>query len=194
MLLLSLQLCLSSCVRDAYPDSAAVTLIPAASTFAASGDYRLGAGDLLSLSLVEKPELGGDFRISPQGELQLPFFSLAAQGKTLDELHDALEGRLKQYLRTPAFTLAIKEYSSFKIYLSGEINKPGEYLCERRVWLGDTLALSGGYAKFAKKRLLLIRSIDGAPQRFLIRHEDLVSGRDGLDKVYLERGDHIHFL
>jgi len=109
-----------------------------------AGPYRLGAGDVLAITVWDHPELtgavardqGGDggalgppaasFVIDQDGMLEFPFAGkLHLAGHTREQARSLLAARLARYFRAPRVTVSVQAYRSQRVYLDGEVKAPG---------------------------------------------------------------------
>ena len=86
--------------------------------------YRLGAGDLIQISVYDEPDLSLDVRIGLSGDISFPLLGdVTVAGLSPKELELNLIKRLKgPYLLDPSVTVSIVEYRPF--YVTGEVEKP----------------------------------------------------------------------
>lgn len=126
--------------------------LPPPDTTSASGayqgatDYRIGAQDLLSISVFGVQDLDKEVRVNSNGQISLPLIgTVQAGGKTVPELEAELAKRYANgYLQNPQVTVFIKEYTSQRITLEGAVNKPGIYPITGKTTLLQAIALAGG--------------------------------------------------
>jgi polysaccharide export outer membrane protein len=128
------------------------------------GDYRLGPGDVITVSIfaLENPDTASDFErtVSRDGTISLPYVDeVAAAGLSLRDLEDALKDAYGgRYLKHPQVTVNIGQYRSVAIVLTGAVNKPGVYYLEKNSSsILEMLAQAGGLKEEAADELLLIR-------------------------------------
>ena len=90
--------------------------------------YILGPGDALYIELLELPELSGRFAIGPDGTLYLPRLrAFYAEGLTVEELRDQLTKEFNAYVRDPQVYVRPVTYRPVRIYVGGEVKRPGYY-------------------------------------------------------------------
>ena len=126
--------------------------LPPPDTTAASGayegatDYRIGAMDLLQISVFGVQDLDKEVRVNSNGQISLPLVgSIMAGGKTIPELEAQLAKKYAEgYLQNPQVSVFVKEYSSQRITLEGAIKKPGIYPITGRTSLLQAIALAEG--------------------------------------------------
>ncbi len=91
--------------------------------------YILGAGDTLLVNLTALPELSGNFTIGPDGFLLLPQLEdVYAEGLTLDELRNILLEKYNIFVKSPNLYLRIINYRPVRVYVAGEVVRPGFYV------------------------------------------------------------------
>ncbi|MCH7805310.1 MAG: polysaccharide biosynthesis/export family protein [Acidobacteria bacterium] len=111
-----------------------------------SSEYRLGAGDLIEVSVFGVEDFNYNLRIDSLGQINLPFIgSITAAGLTPTELgHElksTLEGRL---IRNPQVSVFVKEYRSQPVFVLGAVKQPGQYQMIYQLNLIDVIAMAGG--------------------------------------------------
>jgi polysaccharide export outer membrane protein len=145
---------LAACGSSGGARSADATMaaLPAPDTTSASGaykganDYRIGAQDLLNISVFGVQELNRDVRVNSNGQISLPLIgTVMAGGQTIPDLERDLAAHYARgYLQNPQVTVFVKEFTSQRITLEGAINKPGIYPITGRTSLLQGIALAGG--------------------------------------------------
>ncbi len=91
--------------------------------------YILGPGDTLQIELLDIPELSGTFSIGPDGTLYLPRLrALYVEGLTVEELRYFLTQQFQKYVRNPDLYVRPVGYRPIRIYVGGEVRRPGYYL------------------------------------------------------------------
>jgi polysaccharide biosynthesis/export protein len=119
----------------------------AANAFAVTDDYRLGAGDLVRISVFGAPELATEARVAQSGAITCPLIgSIAVAGLSTAEAETLLAKRYLDggYVRKPQISLLVVEFQSQKISVLGHVNKPGQYPLRATSNVLDVLADAGG--------------------------------------------------
>ena len=144
---------LASCASSGGGRTDAVaTSLPAPDTTSASGayqggsDYRVGAQDLLEISVFGVKDLEKEVRVNSNGQISLPLIGgVMAGGKTIPELEAELARKYADgFLQNPQVSVFVKEYTSQRITLEGAINKPGIYPITGKTTLLQAIAIGGG--------------------------------------------------
>ena len=90
--------------------------------------YILGPGDELDIELLDLPELSGVFNIGPDGTIYLPRLrALYVEGLTIEELRLFLTEQFRPYVREPELFIRPVRYRPIRVYVGGEIRRPGYY-------------------------------------------------------------------
>ncbi len=90
--------------------------------------YILGPGDTVSIQVDYLPDLGGRYSIGPDGSLYLPVIKeVPAEGLTLDELREVLLEKYKTFVKSPEVTVRSIVYRPIRVYVGGEVQRPGYY-------------------------------------------------------------------
>lgn len=182
--------------RDASLATAAAPIDPVmlmeSARSEASGDYRIGATDLLTVSVFQVPDLSfEEIRVDASGNLQMPLIgSLLAAGRTPSELSSDIAGRLRdRYLRNPEVTVTVKEAASQKVTIDGAVTQPGVYEMRGRTTLMQAVAMAKGPLREADVRSVAVfREVGG--QR-MVAVFDLAAIRNGQAEDPVILGDDI---
>lgn len=126
--------------------------LPPPDTTAASGayegasDYRIGAQDLLQISVFGVQDLDKEVRVNSNGQISLPLVGgVMAGGKTIPELEADLAKKYADgFLQNPQVSVFVKEYTSQRVTLEGAVKKPGIYPITGRTSLLQAIALAEG--------------------------------------------------
>lgn len=116
---------------------------------AAETDYRLGAGDLIRVSVFDHAELAGDLRVSQSGNITFPLVGqVAVADLSTGEVEQLLSERLTSggFIRRAQVSVLVVEYESRKVAVMGQVSKPGQYSLTASNRVLDVLALAGGLA------------------------------------------------
>ena len=90
--------------------------------------YILGPGDRLQIELLDLPELSGQFTLGPDGTLYLPRLrALQVEGLTIEELRLFLTEQFRPYVRQPEVFITPVGYRPVRVYVGGEVARPGYY-------------------------------------------------------------------
>lgn len=159
-----------------------------------SPSYRLFRGDTLSILAVGFPDGIGinSITVGLDGYVQLPYVgSVKMEGLTLDEAKAVLMDSLTQYLRIPDLSLVITNYGPRKVYVMGEVNKPGvQNMAIDNMNAYAALASAGGWARKGRStRIQIMRVIDGTMYYRTLNMKAYTVKHDLTQNVEIEDGD-----
>lgn len=189
---LSLAACSSggTVASDAPPAAIIDTATMAAEPSDASGSYRIGASDELSISVFQVPDLSfAEIFVDASGNLQLPLLgSIRAAGLTPRELSDEIQRQLgARYLRNPQVAVTVKKAASQKITVDGAVTTPGVFEMRGRTTLMQAVAMAQGATRTADiRRVAVFRTVD---DRRMVAVFDLAAIRSGAAVDPVLQGD-----
>ena len=130
--------------------------------------YRLGAGDKIRVFVFGEEEMSGEFEVSNQGNVSLPYIQdVKAQGLESSELEKRIEKRYidEGILKNPKISVEVLEYRPF--YIHGEVNQSGEFPYKSGMDIRNAVAVAGGYTYRADNDTVYIRR-EGATDVFKV--------------------------
>ena len=151
-----------------------------AGAYEGASDYRLGAQDLIEVSVFGVDELSKTVRVNSNGMISLPLVgSVMAGGRTIPELEAELAKRYADgYLQRPQVTLFVKEFSSQRITMEGAVKNPGIYPLTGKISLLQAVAVAGGLDPLADLGgVVLFRQVDGKKMAAAYDMRELRGGR-----------------
>ncbi|SEU38487.1 polysaccharide biosynthesis/export family protein [Stigmatella erecta] len=156
---------------------------------AASTSNTLGAGDVVEVRVFQEPDHSGIWLVSPEGTIDYPLCGkVELAGRTSSTAADALRGCLARYLRNPQVAVLIREYNSKKIFVFGEVQKPGTFPYEGEMTIIQAITVAGGFTKLAAKNSTNVtRLVEGQERKIRVPVEDIGVGRE--KNFLLQPGD-----
>jgi len=170
----------------------------------AEGSYKVKAGDVLRIEVLEDATLNRSSLIPPDGRIALPLAgSIAAAGRSVEEIQADIISKL-----TPSFAAAPNVFVSiesiftapinttpvvpvlYKIYVNGEAAKPGRIDVEPGTTVLQLFAQMGGFSKFAATKRIQLRRIEhGTEKLYGINYESILAGSSTAGNTTLKDGD-----
>jgi len=153
--------------------------------------YHIGVEDELGISVWHEPDLSSNVVVRPDGMITLPLLNdLKVTGMTTRELQDMLTDKLKEFLKEPQVTVIVRQIRSRKIYLLGEVIRPGTYQLNTSKTVLQLIAEAGGPAPYAKVgSIFVIRQKNGTQVRLPFHYKKAMSGSKVSDDIVLQPGD-----
>src|ERR1700719_1182475 len=155
--------------------------------------YTVKPGDTLAIAVWKEPDLTGNaFLVRPDGTFTFPLVGqIDARGKGVVELQTLLTTRIKKYIADPVVTVSVQEIKGNKIYVIGQVTKPGDFIVNPRVNVMQALSMAGGTTPFAALGdiMILRRTDTGQQQALPFKYTDVVRGRNLQQNIMLQAGD-----
>jgi polysaccharide biosynthesis/export protein len=166
---------------------------------ASTADYRLGAEDLLDITLFNVPESGtgiisrrAEVRVTQEGMIALPLLGdIPVAGLTTSALEQALRERYAEYLYNPLVGVQVKEYRSQRISVVGAVRSAGVFQLTGPKTLVDLLAMAGGISERAGKQVHIYRQRGEGRETYVVDLLALASS-PGLVNMPVQPGDVIN--
>jgi polysaccharide export outer membrane protein len=153
----------------------------------------LGPNDLFEVRVYQEPELSGLYQVGPQGEIMFPLCKkVSVSGLTANGVAEKLRACLsKGFLRDPQVTVLVKEFNSRKVFVFGEVQKPGTFAFEDGMSVVQALTLAGGFTKQAAQNSTSVtRIVNGQEVKMKINVQDIALGK--ATNFTLEPGDIVY--
>jgi polysaccharide biosynthesis/export protein len=154
--------------------------------------YTVKPGDTLVVSVWKEPDLQGPVLVRPDGMFSFPLAGqMDARNKTVAELQTELTTKLKKFISDPVVTVSIQEIKGNKVYVIGQVQKPGDFVVNPRVDVMQALSMAGGATPFAALGdiMILRRTDTGQQQALPFKYTDVVRGRNLQQNIILQAGD-----
>lgn len=169
--------------------------LPAVQT--AKWEYTLAPGDILSIEVWGfdqfKPKDAAGIAVRPDGKLSFPLIGeVTASGLTVQSLTEAITKGVSEYIHNPKVTVNILKFHTTRVYVLGEVVRPGMYEIERQHNLLDAIGIAGGHTKnAAKKKVFIIRrGQSGAPIK--ANYDSILKKGDLSQNFLLSDGDVVY--
>lgn len=146
----------------------------------AHAGYVIGADDVLYIQLYGDPSMTGLWEVREDGNIKYPLLGeIKAAGYTLEEFNDNLTSALMRYYKNPQVTVTVESYGSCKVFILGQVYRPGVYYYKREATVLEALLLAGGISESGKKNsVIVVRQLESTPQIMRVNIESLVE--DGM--------------
>jgi polysaccharide export outer membrane protein len=154
-------------------------------------DTTLGVGDTFEVRVFGEAELSGVYRVSAEGTITFPLAGVI-KVEGLDPQQAALEiGRLLaqgQFLRNPQVSVMVRDQTSKKIIIMGQVAKPGTFTYVPSMSVVEAITTAGGFTPIAAKNATTItRTESGKKTIVKVPVDDIGTGK--ARNVYLRPGD-----
>lgn len=168
-----------------------------------SNDSNDPTGDTLELKGMPKNNSNfNDILIGPDGYVNLPYAgAIKLSGMTITEATGILTQKLGEYIKIPSMSVMVKQYGPRKVYVMGEVSKPGMYsLSSDYMNVFAALSSAGSVTKRGRTtQIAVVRVEDGKVNvqnvdiaKFIKKHDisQNVALKDG-DMIFVPRSNKI---
>ncbi len=165
------------------------------SLYAHITDYLVGPLDVLQIEIWDNADLSREVSVSLKGAIFLPLIGeVIVKNLTSKQIQKIIRNDLADgYLVDPQVTVTVKEYNSKKIYVLGEVNKPGYYPFSKETTFVELISMVGGLTQNAGQEAFIIRTLKGCiteknkiQRRNLSEDPSSVSGLTPLSKEAID--------
>lgn len=161
-------------------------------------EYRIRAGDTLRVEVLEDATINREVLVGPDGSISVPLVgTVSVGGKTRAQVSDRLATALApNFAKRPNVLVSLLSQRSVtgsvsrKVYVIGEVNKPGYVDVGRNTTLLQALALAGGVTDFAAvKRVQLRRLSSSGETVYRFDYGKVLAGQSNVGTSKVVGGD-----
>src|SRR5436309_5759664 len=112
--------------------------------------YVIQPNDLLEIFVWKEPDLTRKVLVRPDGRISFPLIQdMKAADISPEALKEEIERKLRDYLDAPSVTVIVEAIQSYRVFVTGKVQKPGPLTIEKPITVLQALAMAGGFAEFA---------------------------------------------
>lgn len=167
--------------------------VAASAPAAAGAAYKLGAGDLIRVTVYQNPDLSVEARVTEGGTMSFPLLGTvrlggltvaAAEKRIADGLRDG------NFVRQPQVSILVVQVRGNQASVLGQVNRPGQFPLEAaEVRLTDLIALAGGVAPTGADTVVVVGTRNGKPFRTEINLPTVFSQDRSPEDLVIQDGD-----
>jgi len=182
ILILCVALFLTSAQADESAEVAAAPDRPA---------YTVNPGDVLSITVWKEEDLQRQIIIRPDGAFSFPLVGdIQIEGKSIEQIRQALAEKLEKYIPDPVVTVAVENLGGNKVYVIGQVQRPGEFQVGGQIDVMQALSIGGGTTAFAQLGdIKILRRVNGKLIAIPFDYKDVEKGKRLNQNILLEPGD-----
>ena len=144
-------------------------------------DYKIQVGDTLDIKFFYHPELNESVVVRPDGRISLQLVhEVQASGLTPETLRENLRGKYEAQISKPEIAVIVRSFSSQKIYVDGEVVKPGLIPLTGPMTILQSIASAGGIKETARldEVIIIRRGPENRPFSTVVNVEKVINGDD----------------
>ena len=174
----------SGSVAAAAPDIPKNAVTPPA-------DYVIGVDDKLSIVYWKDKDMSADVIVRPDGKIALPLLNeVTAAGLTPGQLRERLTEESRRYVEDANIIVVVMQINSRRVFITGEVNKPGPYNLAGPTTVLQLIAMAGGLRDYANgKNILIMRNENSRPVSMVFSYKDVIARKNLKQNIELKPGD-----
>ena len=171
--------------------AAAATTVPPAVGMATPADYVIGPEDQLSIVFWRDKDLSSEVVVRPDGKISLPLLNdVQAGGLTPEQLRNSVTEQARRYVEDPTASVVVRQINSRKVFVTGEVDKPGTYPLAGPTTVLQLLATAGGVKEYAAKdKIVILRREGGREVAYKFNYKQVVQQKNPGQNIELRPGD-----
>jgi polysaccharide export outer membrane protein len=160
---------------------------------AADANYKIGPQDVLRIDVWKENEITRSVPVRPDGKISLPLLNdVQAAGLTAMELANNISEGLKKFITNPQVTVSVTDINSRRVYVTGEVTRPGAYPLLPNMTVLQALTSASGFTQFARtKKIYVLRNEGGKQVKYPFNYNEVVRGKMSEENIMLQSGDTI---
>jgi polysaccharide export outer membrane protein len=154
--------------------------------------YVIGPEDVLSILFWREKDLSSDVIVRPDGMISLPLLNdVHAAGLTTDQLREKVMTEANKFVEDPNATVVVKQINSRKVFITGQVSKPGAYPLIGPMNVLQLIAMAGGLLEYADKSRISIMRTDekGNPVARSFNYNWAIDRKNLRQNIELKPGD-----
>lgn len=151
--------------------------------------FVIGPEDVLSIVFWRDKEMSTEVTVRPDGKISLPLLDeVQAAGLTPAELRADLVEESKRFFGNPNVTVVVNQINSRKVFITGQVVKPGPYVITVPTTVLQLIAMAGGLKDFAdSKNIMIVRHESGRTTSHVFNYREI--RRNLRQNIELKPGD-----
>ena len=154
-------------------------------------DYVIGVDDKLSIVYWKDKDMSADVIVRPDGKISLPLLNeVTAAGLTPGQLRERISEESRRYVEDANIIVVVMQINSRRVFITGEVNKPGPYALAGPTTVLQLIAMAGGLRDYANgKNILIMRNENSRPVSLRFSYQDVIARKNLKQNVELKPGD-----
>lgn len=153
--------------------------------------YTIGPADVLDIVFWRDKDMSAQVTVRPDGRITLPLMNdIVAIGLTPEQLRTKLEADAARYIQDPNVTIVVKQINSRKVFITGEVAKPGSYPLNGPTSVLQLISMAGGLSEYANEKKIRVLRLEAGQQLSLpFNYKDVAEGKELAQNIELRPGD-----
>jgi polysaccharide export outer membrane protein len=154
-------------------------------------EFILGPGDTVEITVYRHDDLKKTSQIDTSGKITFPLVGdIQAGGLSIFQLRDMIRDGLSEYIKEPQVSVSVTAVKSQKVYVLGEVGKPGVFAFSTPMSAIEAISSAGGFTLDAKEQsVMVIRGDRDNPQLIKLNLESALKEGNVAQNMQLQGGD-----
>jgi len=154
-------------------------------------EFVLGPGDVIEITVYRHDELKRSIPIDTSGKISYPLVGdIQAGGLSIFQLRDKIRDGLSEYIIEPQVTISVTAVKSQKVYVLGQVKKPGAFALDTPMSAVQAISSAGGFTTDAQdKSVMVIRGNKDKPQLIKLDLQSALKQGNLSQDIALQGGD-----
>jgi polysaccharide export outer membrane protein len=156
-------------------------------------DYVIGPDDVLTVIFWREKDMSADVGVRPDGRISLPLLNdVQAAGLTPEQLRLNVTQAATKYIEDPTVTVVVKQINSRRVFITGQVSKPGPYPLMGPVTVLQLITIAGGVLEYSdSENISIVRTVNGKPTRMRFNYKEFTRGKNLAQNIELRPGDQV---
>jgi polysaccharide export outer membrane protein len=161
------------------------------STVPLPADYVIGPEDVLGIVFWRDADMSSEVTVRPDGMITLPLVNdIRAAGLTPEQLREQVTAAASKYVADPNVAVVVKGLNSRKVFITGQVMKPGPYPLTSPTTVVQLIAMAGGLQEFAdSEKIVIMRTENGKPVVRRFNYKEILRNKNLAQNLELRPGD-----
>ena len=153
--------------------------------------FTIGTDDVLTIVFWRDKDMSTDVVVRPDGRISVPLINdIQAAGLTPEQLRVHLEEAASTLVRDPKATVVVRQINSRKVFITGQVAKPGGYAITAPLTVLQLIAMAGGLQEYAdREHIVIVRAGTKGGTSFRFNYKELAQAKHIEQNIELQAGD-----
>jgi polysaccharide export outer membrane protein len=164
---------------------------PVVPAIATASDYVIGPGDVLAVVFWRQEDMSAEVVVRPDGRISVPLLNeVDVTGLTPEQLRAKLSTEALRFIQDPNVTVVVKQINSRRVYITGQVVRPGPYPLISSVNVLQLLSMAGGLLEYADaKNIQIMRTVNGRTTYFKFNYKEMIDRKNIKQNIDLRPDD-----
>jgi polysaccharide biosynthesis/export protein len=154
-------------------------------------DYQIGPDDVLTITFWREKDLSTEVVVRPDGKISLPLLNeMPAAGLTPEQLRKQIMEAANKFIEDPTASVVVKAVNSRKVFITGQVLKPGMYSLPADMTVLQLISIAGGLQEYAdQENISIVRMENDKQTAYRFNYQDVLKRRNLKQNIELKPGD-----